>query len=128
MNLSYVSEAYVLPVLDYECQGLAAALIRLNRLGDEEINHPKIALRKVREDLSLTLELYKLPAILRILEDGDELPQTASGKPLKKPILERYFQITGYRPRVYIVPGVEFWGDEIDKTMERRAWDWEGEE
>jgi malonyl-CoA/methylmalonyl-CoA synthetase len=128
MKLPYVSEAHVLSVLDYECQGLAAALIRLTNSRERQDNIADIDLRKVREDLSLTLELYKLPAFLRILTDEDEVPYTASGKPLKSQMLERYFQISGYCPRNYVVPGVEFWGSRGDLSVERRAWDWEGEE
>lgn len=128
MRLPYISEAYVLSVLDYENQGLAAALIRLKKAKEAEEMDLNIDLQKIREDLSLTLELYKLPAFLRILQADDEVPQTGSGKPLKKAILGKYFQISGYRDRDYAVHGVEIWSDRTDTTLQRRAWDWEGEE
>lgn len=123
MELPYVSEAHVLPVLDYEAQGLAAALIRLRKSTLCQEEHSKIDLGKIREDLSSTLELYKLPTLLRILRDGEELPRTESEKVLKSKALEKYFHLSGYRPRDYSVEGVECWSTLVDTSLYKRPWD-----
>lgn len=101
MRLYYISEAHVLPVLDRVVRGLAAALVRLN------CRNSDVDLRRIRDDLSLSLELYKLPVLLYILKDGEEVPRTASDKVLKAQALDKFFRIQGYRPREYCVNGVE---------------------
>ncbi|KAJ5112956.1 acetyl-CoA synthetase-like protein [Penicillium angulare] len=101
LRLSYISEAHILPVLDHETRGVAAALVRLN-CGDSDIN-----LQRVRDDLSLGLERYKLPALLYILKAEEEVPRAASDKVLKTQALDKFFRIRGYRPRDYHVDGVE---------------------
>lgn len=101
MRLYYISEAYVLPVLDLEVRGVAAALVRLN------CRNSDVDLRRIRDDLSLSLELYKLPVLLYILKDGEEVPRTASDKVLKAQALDKFFRIRGYRPLEYSVNGVE---------------------
>jgi len=101
LRLSYISEAHVLPVLDHETRGVAAALIRLN-CGNSDIN-----LQRIHDDLSLGLERYKLPALLYILKAGEDVPRTASDKVLKAQALDKFFRIRGYRPREYCVDRVE---------------------
>ncbi|KAJ5673503.1 acetyl-CoA synthetase-like protein [Penicillium longicatenatum] len=91
IQLPYISEAYVLPVLDHEAQGLAAALVRLR--GPHETLQ-NINLRKIREDLASNMELYKLPALLFILKDGEEVPKSASEKVMKAQALEKYFHLS----------------------------------
>lgn len=128
MELPYVSEACVLNVLDYEAQGLATALIRLRKSTLCQEDHSKIDLRKIREDLSSTLELYKLPTMLRILRDGEELPRTDSEKVLKSKALEKFFHLSGYRPRDYCVEGVECWSTLVDTSLYKRPWDYGAEQ
>lgn len=125
MDLPYVSEAYVLPVMDYEVRTLAATVIRLcsphvargSGLGDKNPDHLEINLRKIRDDLSSTLELWKLPTLCYILQDGETVPVSGSGKVLKPLMREQFFQVSGYRPADYAVPGVEFWGDSVDLKL-----------
>lgn len=123
MQLPYISEAYVLPVLHYEAHGLAAALVRIQKSTLCQEDHSKIDLRKIREDLSSTLELYKLPTLLRILQDGEEIPRTDTEKILKSKALEKYFHLSGHRPDDYSVEGVECWGTRIDTSLHKRPWD-----
>jgi malonyl-CoA/methylmalonyl-CoA synthetase len=113
--------------MDHESKGLAAALVRLKRPNGQDSYPQIIDLQKIRSDLALAIELYKLPALLRILQDGEEVPRTASDKAMKKKMLEQYFHISNYRPPQYAVKGVEFWGNGIDTKVNRQAWDWEGE-
>jgi hypothetical protein len=116
LALPYVSEACVLSILDYEAGELPAAVIRIKDGVECEIT-----LRKVRDDLSPTTELYKLPAVLRILAAGEELPRTLSGKAMKNQIRQKYFQLSGFRPRNYAVSGVELWDGQIDLKFIQNA-------
>ncbi|KAL4944310.1 hypothetical protein BDV06DRAFT_220464 [Aspergillus oleicola] len=101
--LPYISEAYILPVLDRKARGLPAALVRLNCPNPNK----SINLARIREDLSKTLEAYKLPALLYILKDEDEVPRSASEKVLKVQALQKFFGIRGLRSADYAVDGVE---------------------
>lgn len=115
-ELPYVSEACVLSILDHEARELPAAVIRIEDGMDSQIN-----LRRIRDDLSPTTEIYKLPVMLRILRAGEDLPRTLSGKAMKNKIREKYFQLSGYRPRDYAVPGVEVWDLRIDMKFIQNA-------
>lgn len=124
MDLPYISEACVLPVPDHEVGGLVAALVRV-KPDTNEAAHGNINLGRIRQDLSAAnLVSYKLPALLRILSNDEEVPQTATGKPRKKEALQRYFQISGYLPKDYAVDGVEPWGNHIDSNTSNRLFDW----
>ncbi|KAJ5726589.1 AMP-dependent synthetase/ligase [Penicillium malachiteum] len=111
LELPYVSEAYVLPIMDYEARELVAAVIRLKEPASAQ-GHSQVNLAKVRNDLSSNTEPYKLPRLLRVLQEGETIPLTVSEKARKNEIREKYFKISGYRPRDYAVPGVEFYGNE----------------
>lgn len=121
MDLPYVSEAYILAVRDYDARELVAAVVRLcspngtqgSDLGEKKPEQ-EINLRKIRDDLSSTLEPWKLPVLCYILQDGEKLPVSPSDKVLKPQMREQFFKISGYRPADYAVPGVEFWGDSVD--------------
>ncbi|KAJ5598163.1 hypothetical protein N7537_008247 [Penicillium hordei] len=110
LDLPYVSEAYVLPILDHESGGQLAALIRLpkqERLGESG----SINLRMIRGDLTARgLVPYRLPTMLRILHEEEQVPQTASDKVLKKECLRKYFNIFAGSPYQYPAEGVEYWG------------------
>ena len=112
LELPYISEAFVLPIMDYEARELVAAVIRLTEGVANDESRPEVNLHKIREDLSSTTEPYKLPRLLRVLQEGETIPLTTSEKALKNEIRQKYFKISGYRPRDYSVPGVEFFGNE----------------
>lgn len=116
LKLPYISEAYVLPIMDYEARELVAAVIRLK---DEVSNdvRSEVNLRKIRDDLALTTESYKLPRVLRVLQEGEKIPMTPSEKARKNEIREKYFKLSGYRPTDYTVPGVEFYRNEVDSNF-----------
>lgn len=92
LKLPYISEAYVLPIMDYEARQLVAAVIRLK---DEVSNdvRSEVNLRKIRDDLALTTESYKLPRALRVLQEGEKIPMTPSEKVRKNEIREKYFKL-----------------------------------
>lgn len=128
MDLPYISEAHVLPVRDREAGGLVAALVRLcKQEGDGEEEQHTIDLRTVREDLARAgVVSYKLPTILRLLQKGEQVPCTASGKAQKKEALRQYFGITDCMPDEYMHEGVDYWGNKLDLNASSRLFDWGG--
>ena len=74
MALPYIAEAYVVGVPDAEFTNRTGALIRV-----KEVQQPP-SLEVLRRDLAAKLPEYKLPTLSRILEAGDVLPKTHSGK------------------------------------------------
>lgn len=126
MNLPYISEAHVLPVRDREAGGLVAALVRLCKQDDDDQQH-NIDLRIIRDDLARAgMVSYKLPTILRLLEEEEEVPYTASGKVQKKEALWRYFGVADCMPDEYAHEGVEYWGNKLDLDASSRLFDWGG--
>ena len=125
MELPYISEAYVLPVLDHEAGGLAAALVRLRKDNKVDKEDDDIGLRRIRNDLAATgMASSKFPALLRILRDGEQIPVTVSSKALKRECLQTYFKISGYLPDQYAVEGVEYWGNKIDASASTCVFEW----
>ncbi|KAK2736422.1 hypothetical protein FQN57_000755 [Myotisia sp. PD_48] len=75
VKLPYISEAYVLPVLDGQRGTQVAALIRLTQ-HEEPATHN---LTNVRADLQIIqVPLFMLPTALYILKDKDSVPKTES--------------------------------------------------
>ncbi|KAJ5154986.1 uncharacterized protein N7500_010425 [Penicillium coprophilum] len=116
-ELPYISEAYVVPV-EFNCIQQIAALVRLTN-----VKVPP-SLLNIRGDLQDKLQKYKLPTLLRILRNGERILQSASGKVMRKEIVESHFQtsIEGELPRE-----VDFCDAKAKATSGRRkAWDWAG--
>ncbi|KAJ5903493.1 hypothetical protein N7504_005876 [Penicillium tannophilum] len=124
IDLPYIKEAYVIGAPDHEAKELAAAIVRLKACTD---NGEAITLKKIRKDLSATLATHKLPALLRILQDGEEIPRTAGGKSIKPGLLQKFFGIENIIPKGYSWPHTEFWGNGIEQGLRQtRPWDWCG--
>ncbi|KAE8141864.1 hypothetical protein BDV38DRAFT_278647 [Aspergillus pseudotamarii] len=125
MDLPYISEAYVLIVPDVEAGGLVAALVRPCKYSLDRKECSDITLRRIRKDLAAAnLVAYKLPPLLRVLRDEEQVPQTTSGKILKKEALRKYFNISGFMPKDYAVEGVEYCGNKIEESASSRVYDW----
>ncbi|KAJ5463790.1 hypothetical protein N7475_008734 [Penicillium sp. IBT 31633x] len=122
LDLPYITEAHVLPVKDHGAGGLVAALVRLQkREGDS------ITLKRIREDLAATnLASYKLPTLLRVLQNEEQVPLTPSEKVLKRECLQKFFHISEYIPDPYAVEGVEYCGNQLDLAASSRLFDWGG--
>jgi malonyl-CoA/methylmalonyl-CoA synthetase len=75
LALQYVTEGYVLPVQDPQCDSRVAVLIRTNDKADKAVD-----LARLRTDLSVQLPAYQLPTVLRVLRDDETVPRTWSGK------------------------------------------------
>jgi malonyl-CoA/methylmalonyl-CoA synthetase len=66
--------------------------------------------------------MYKLPTVLRILQDGEAVPGTGTGKPVRKQAVERYFPVS---EDLALPADVEVW--DVTKPEQNRpvwAWDW----
>lgn len=121
--MPYVSEACVVGVPDHEAKELCGALIRLKHGVPKE----EISLARVRADLSETLPAYMRPYLLRVMNDGEEVPHTVSLKPIKREILKQFFGITDYWSVEDPTPGVESLGNQpLQLEAETKPWDWCG--
>lgn len=76
MALPYIAEAYVVGVPDAEFMNRTGVLIRVK----EVVLQQPPSLEVLRKNLVAKLPEYKLPTLCRILEAGDVLPKTHSGK------------------------------------------------
>lgn len=122
LDLSYITEAHVLPVKDHGAGGLVAALVRLQKQ-----ESGSTTLKQIRDDLAATnLASYKLPTLLRILQKEEQVPLTSSEKVLKRECLQKFFHISEYIPDPYAVEGVEYWGNKLDLAASSRVFDWGG--
>jgi malonyl-CoA/methylmalonyl-CoA synthetase len=121
-DLLYITEAHVLPVKDHGAGGLVAALVRLQKQEGESTT-----LKQIRDDLAATnLPSYKLPTLLRVLQNEEQVPLTSSDKALKRECLRKFFHISEYIPDPYAVEGVEYWGNQLDLAASSRVFDWGG--
>ncbi|OJJ36072.1 hypothetical protein ASPWEDRAFT_172859 [Aspergillus wentii DTO 134E9] len=118
LELPFISEGCILSVLDEDNNGLEAALVRLQPGTDQ------LSLKALREHLAANLPMYMLPAMLRILRDGEEIPRTPSLKVLRRDTVKKYFT----RSEKQELPSdVEQWDFQRDRdTLAPRAWDWCG--
>ncbi|GIK06541.1 putative NRPS-like protein biosynthetic cluster [Aspergillus viridinutans] len=130
LELPYISEAYILSVPDLQDGARVAALVRLRvqqtshgALEWTEEKH-KVDLRTIRSDLADKLSKYKLPTALRILQDGETVPETRTGKPIRKQAVERYFPVSEDFALPAAVEVWDFTSPEEDRPA--RAWDWAG--
>jgi len=85
LALPYLTEGYVLPVQDPQCDSRVAALVRTNDRAD------KVDLGKIRTDLSVQLPAYQLPTVLRVLRDDETVPRTWSGKTAMAKTISLFF-------------------------------------
>jgi malonyl-CoA/methylmalonyl-CoA synthetase len=127
MDLPYVAEACVLGVPYHEARQLCGAVIRLRRDGSAVLSQPQVDLARIRADLAGVLAAYMLPVVLRILQEGEQLPRTHSGKPIKSRILGELLGTTKWFPAHDLPEGVEYCGCKpvIDEKT-ARPWDWAG--
>ncbi|OBT53698.1 hypothetical protein VE04_06328 [Pseudogymnoascus sp. 24MN13] len=123
MDLPYISEACVVAVPDNDAKQLCGAVIRLER-GTMPIG--QITLARIRSDLQSSLAPFMLPALLRILEDKEELPRTVSGKPIKRQILMDFFGAVDGGLAENIPPRVERYNKLMTVEAQAKPWDWCG--
>lgn len=123
-DLPYVAEAYVLGVPDAEAGYRAAALIRPREKTDGQA---LLTLHQLRGDLYRSLQAYKLPTLLRLLQPHEPSPLTSHGKPDYRQALAIYFPQSADNRVQDLPPDVEVWEDTIGAAAKpRRAWDGAG--
>ena len=99
LNLSYISEAYVVPVLNVFGGGQqVAAVIRLRKscvsAGTDDEDSAivlNLSLHTLRLNLSVHLAEFKLPTLLRVLADEEDIPRSQAGKTMPREIVSRFF-------------------------------------
>ncbi|THC95905.1 hypothetical protein EYZ11_004636 [Aspergillus tanneri] len=120
IDVPSISEADVLPVLDFEAGGMVVALVRLQKQNTRKAVHGD-AVRNIRDELAAAgMISYNVPTLLRVLQDGEQVLITPSGKVLRKECLRIYFNLSGYLPDWYAVDGVEYWGNKLDLATSSR--------
>lgn len=87
LRLPYIAAACVVAVPVEENKQLCGAVVRLKDVTGAE----KIALARIRADLQADLDVTMRPTVLRILGPEEELPDTATGKPIKRQVIEDFF-------------------------------------
>ncbi|EEQ30582.1 acyl-CoA synthetases/AMP-acid ligases II [Microsporum canis CBS 113480] len=101
-----------------------SAIVRFappNTCGDGTIEQ---SLRFLRTSLATKLPAFMLPTVLRILQEGEELPRTVSNKVIKAKVIEQYFPLADS----WKFPAeVELWRHDVsDNGRPRKPWDWGG--
>lgn len=100
MELDHVSECMVVGVGDIKSgQRVAAAVVLKDDRSEERL---ELSLIDLRESLSHRLASYKMPTILRIIDN--ELPKTATGKVSKHTLEQKFFP-----PEYRTLSEVQFW-------------------
>ncbi|KAI9367680.1 hypothetical protein BJX61DRAFT_551183 [Aspergillus egyptiacus] len=128
VDLPYICEAYVVSAT-FQYKEHIAALVRLTPATmPATTSTTTISLEQVRSDLQEKLQRYKLPTLLRVLQAHERVPETRTGKPIRKKIQEVFFSLVEEEP----LPG-EVECCQRSETLgmmpgTRRAWDWAGME
>ncbi|KAJ6781023.1 hypothetical protein PWT90_04925 [Aphanocladium album] len=86
MGLGYFEEVTVVAVPVSESVQLCGAVVRPKPVHRTELN-----IDRLHSVLRSKLEESKWPVAMRILEAGEELPMTATGKPVKRQVIEDFF-------------------------------------
>ncbi|TQV90869.1 AMP-dependent synthetase/ligase [Cordyceps javanica] len=86
MALGYFEEATVVAVPVSESVQLCGAVVR-----PKQSHTAEMSIGRVRQDLWGKLDEGKWPVAMRILGLGEELPMTATGKPVKRQVIEDFF-------------------------------------
>lgn len=136
MELPYISEAYVLPVRDVEIYHHVAALVRFqppavnSALNGSTPQSPKeLTLQALRADLSaMQVARYKLPTLLRVLDEGEEVPRTNSEKIKRDDVVNMYFPQSDDWKVEDLPEKVQVWDLQKDESEPKvvRSWDWSG--
>ncbi|ATY62010.1 AMP-dependent synthetase ligase [Cordyceps militaris] len=87
MALGYFEEATVVALPVSESVQLCGTVVRPK----QGCHRAEMSLARVRSDLEGVLDERKRPVAMRILAAGEELPMTATGKPVKRQVIEDFF-------------------------------------
>ena len=124
MELPYIAEASVLGVPHQEATELCGAVVSV-RSGALAAGPEEVTLSRIRTDLTGRLAPFMLPAVLRILGEGEELPRTLSGKPIKKKILLDCFGVKDWFRAEEMPREVQYWGCDPPVVAEADVKPWD---
>ena len=96
LGLDYVAEVMVVGVADLEFGERVAAAVVLKNPKDQKSHEPvkQLDLQRLRQDLRQRLAGYKMPTVLRLIDD--ELPKSGTGKVVKKQLGPGFFPKEDY--------------------------------
>ncbi|KAM5475932.1 hypothetical protein MauCBS54593_000614 [Microsporum audouinii] len=122
--LPFILEGCIVAVPYPNIHSMVAAIVRFappDTCGDGTIEQ---SLRFLRTSLATKLPAFMLPTVLRILQEGEELPRTVSNKVIKAKVIEQYFPLSDS----WKFPAeVELWRHDVsDNGRPRKPWDWGG--
>jgi malonyl-CoA/methylmalonyl-CoA synthetase len=125
LELPFIAEGCILPVSDENNSGQVAALVRLSGSSIPELSQHQSRLGFLRDQLAPALPAYVLPTILRVLQDSDEIPRTASLKVLRRKAVEKYFALSD---GLELPVDIERWDYQIQpgEVQHSRIWGWAG--
>lgn len=88
---------------------------------------PEKTLQALRQDLSGTLPISKLPTMLRVLSGEESFPRNSGGKVVKRKLKETFFP-QSHDPTLDEMPAEVQICDFYSKTAPRapKCWDWAG--
>lgn len=100
LALPYIAEVMVVGVPDEEFGERVGAVVCLKGEGDmspheRQLVVKDLSIKKLRADLRERLAGYKMPTVLRIIED--ELPKSGTGKVVKKTLGPQFFPPNKYK-------------------------------
>ena len=121
LGLPGIQEIWVLGVDDEDCGERVAAVVRSRRTQNANGSAPSLAWLRDSLTAHSPLPKYKLPTLLKVLQSGEQMPRTSSGKPSKRLARTRYF------PHGFADKGeVEVLDLNDISNVTQRAWDWDG--
>ncbi|KOS16972.1 Malonate--CoA ligase [Escovopsis weberi] len=127
-SLPYIASACVLGVPDHEAKEVCAAVVRLAPATQPRQAGPdRVTLAIICEDLRPLIPEYMHPTVLRLIEADEDMPQTITGKPIKRLVVKKFFGVDEYWDAASAGPGVEWNGKmSLHAQGEKKPWVWAG--
>lgn len=104
LELPQVAEGHIFAVPDPKYVNHIAALVRLQAETADFQKRGTLSLAALRRDMAHSLTEHELPTLLRLVRDGEEIPQGVSGKLMYQKAREQFFP-----PESVALPEVEAW-------------------
>lgn len=101
----------------------AAALVRFGQDQDNKSN-PTLTIKYLRSHLQDKVSAYKLPTVMRVLRDGEDVQKTDSGKIRRREAAAQYFLVS---ETLDLCVDVEvFYDNDGSALRSAKVWDWAG--
>lgn len=110
-DIPSVAEAYVLSIPDAYTCARVGVLVRFEENSESSKN--ELGLGYIRAHLADKLTPYKLPTVMRTLQEGESVYKTETDKIMRQKTREKFFPVS----ETFALPaGVEVWNDDIKNT------------